>query len=591
MGVNPRLVLSTLSLLISSTLTVNAAPALRLVNTTVGPVSIATGQNGAVQTVEAYNGGDGSLNLTATTNATWLVAALGTPATCSTRGGTCIPIRLTPQTSTLAKGSYTATVTVADSNAMDAPQTVTVTVGVGGGVPSPITLYAPPGGQGAQTISSNGKLAFTISTSNGASWLSVPLEAGGSFRFVYNYQVSGNATNLAAGTYNGQFVSSGSSVAEENKTVPVTFQVTTQPIVAASDASWSFRVAQGSFSDAKAVGVTKRLTVKNLGKGTLTISSAAVAGSGDTSWLKATLIPDDPIYQAFYGGQLVDLAAKPGSLAPGHYTAEVRIASNAVNSATLAVPVDMEVVASTTAPALTYNRAVNNATFESGDPVSPGDIVALFGEHHIASDPLGNTSLPLPTDLGGTKVYVNGGLVPLYYASNNQINFQLPYEATAGSNVVEVERQGVRSNKITMQVVDRAPRLLRLGLGEYGIIQNAADYSLVGPSNIPGLAAKPVKAGDAITIYMIGGGQTSPPATTGAAVTGDLRNLPATTVSFGSPFGGVTVSAIYSGLTPNFVGLYQVNAIIPADAPTGMNVPLYVTIGGEVSNRVEIAIQ
>ena len=591
MGVNPRLVLSTLSFLITSTLTVSAAPALRLVSTTVGPVSIATGQNGAVQTVEAYNGGDGSLSLSATSNATWLTTAVGASAACSSRAGSCVPIRLTPQTGSLSKGSYTATVTIADPNAIDAPQTVTVTVNVGGGVPAQITLYAPPGGRGTQTISSTSKLSFTIPS--GADWLSVPLEAGGTFRFVYNYQVTGLAQNLANGTYTSQFVSSGSTVSEENRTVPVTLQVTPQPIVAASETGWSFRVAQGAFSDANAAGLAKRLTIQNKGQGTLAISSATVAGSGDTSWLKASLIPDSSLAQAFFGGQLVDLSAKPGSLAPGRYTAEVRIVSNAVNAGTLAIPVEMEVVA-TPAPVLTYSRAVNNATFESGDGVSPGDIVALFGEHLLLSAPASNTSLPLPTDLGSTKVYVNGALVPLYYVSYNQINFQLPYEATAGNSVVEVERQTQRSNKIVMPVVDRAPRLLRLGLGNYGIIQNAADYSLVGPADIPGLAAKPVKAGDAITIYMIGGGQTSPPATTGAGVTGDLRYLPATTVTFGNPSplgGGVVVDALFSGLTPNFVGLYQVNVIIPADAPVGMNVPLVVRMGGAVSNRVEIAIQ
>jgi hypothetical protein len=39
----------------------NAAPMLRLVSSTVGPVSIAAGAT-TTQTVEAYNAGDGPLN-------------------------------------------------------------------------------------------------------------------------------------------------------------------------------------------------------------------------------------------------------------------------------------------------------------------------------------------------------------------------------------------------------------------------------------------------------------------------------------------------------------------------------------------------
>lgn len=65
-----------------------AAPKLRLMNTTVGPISIAAGASGPTQTVEAFNAGD-------------------------------IPIQIALQTPLLAKGMYTGTVTVNDPNAVD----------------------------------------------------------------------------------------------------------------------------------------------------------------------------------------------------------------------------------------------------------------------------------------------------------------------------------------------------------------------------------------------------------------------------------------------------------------------------------------
>jgi hypothetical protein len=43
--------------------------------------------------------------------------------------------------------------------------------------------------------------------------------------------------------------------------------------------------------------------------------------------------------------------------------------------------------------------------------------------------------------------------------------------------------------------------------------------------------------------------------------------------------------------TPGLVGLYQVNATIPADAATGPSVPLTVSIGGSTSNTATIAVQ
>ena len=48
------------------------------------------------------------------------------------RAGACIPIQVGFQTSALARGSYTGTITVSDPNAVDAPQTIVVTVAVGG---------------------------------------------------------------------------------------------------------------------------------------------------------------------------------------------------------------------------------------------------------------------------------------------------------------------------------------------------------------------------------------------------------------------------------------------------------------------------
>ena len=103
-----------------------AAPKLRLVDTTVGPATIAVGSNGPALTIEAYNAGDGNLNLSVSSNQTWAQATVGASRNCSQRVGSCLPINFNLQTSTLAKGTYSAVVTVRDPNAQDAPQTITV---------------------------------------------------------------------------------------------------------------------------------------------------------------------------------------------------------------------------------------------------------------------------------------------------------------------------------------------------------------------------------------------------------------------------------------------------------------------------------
>ena len=46
----------------------------------------------------------------------------------------------------------------------------------------------------------------------------------------------------------------------------------------------------------------------------------------------------------------------------------------------------------------------------------------------------------------------------------------------------------------------------------------------------------------------------------------------------------------FSGLAPTFVGLWQINATIPTDAPTGPAVPL-VVVHGVASNAIPLAIE
>jgi uncharacterized protein (TIGR03437 family) len=42
----------------------------------------------------------------------------------------------------------------------------------------------------------------------------------------------------------------------------------------------------------------------------------------------------------------------------------------------------------------------------------------------------------------------------------------------------------------------------------------------------------------------------------------------------------VPAQVLFGGLTPQFVGLLQVNAIVPTNAPTGGAVPISINVGG-----------
>lgn len=559
--------------------TLAAAPKLRLVSSTVGPLSIAQGANGATQTVEAYNAGTGALTLSAASSVAWIVPSVGASRACTGRTGTCIPVQLILQTASLAKGTHTGTLTISDPNAVDAPQTVMVTVQMGGGVPDSVNLYAPPNGTYTDhTFYTNSFLTGAATTNDGNAWLSLSLDSGGTFGFVYPYRFRAtHLSKMAEGTYNGSVTITRSAVAAENKTVPVSFTVTSKAIASVAPESMEFRLAQS------AKKITQYIVASNSGLSALSLTGATAATTSGGSWLSA---------QVLQGTVYVAVSVDPTGMAVGRYTGTVTVTSNAAN-ATITVPVGFDVIPAG-APRLYYRGLVSNVTYAGGDPLARGDIVALFGEQLTLFDPLQAASLPLGQLLNGVRVYINERPVPLYYSSYGQVNLQIPFDAAIGEAAVRVERNGETSNTISATIAARAPRVMRLGIGDYGTIVNQ-DGSFPIPVTA-GIASHPAKAGDYLVLYALGLGETVPPVASGAGApsaepfarvpippkvyfTGGVAGMPA------------AVDPLFVGLTPGFVGLFQINVQVPQNPPIGSTVTLYLDDGIYRSNTVRLAIE
>jgi uncharacterized protein (TIGR03437 family) len=552
-----------------------AEPALRLSSAALGPLSIALNSDGPPQLLEAYNAGDGSLNLTVQADVSWLAPAAGAARPCTAREGACIPITIALRTASLAKGIHTGVVTVSDPNAWDAPQTVTVTVQMGGGVPDRAELLVPPDGSADSVrFETNSLLQARVATESGGNWLSLVLDGLGSFRFVLPYRIEArHLPGMGEGTYNGAVEITGSAFPGDLKTVPVTLRVTSAPIAAVLPPRLDFRVARGAIKPQGAILITNR------GQGTLAISGVRPTTASGGDWLAAKV----------EGTSVVTVSADPANLAPGRYEGAVEIASNAAN-APLRVPVRLQVVEQ--GPPLAVFGGVANNTFAPGDPIAQGGIASIYGEQFRFGDPVQGT-IPLAEELGGVKVFVNGVAARLFYVSYGQINFQMPFEIPPGRARVTVMRDGQAGNVVTAEVAERAPLLLRLGLADYGILVNQDGTFPIPPT--PGIPSRPAKPGDALVAYAIGFGQTDPAVATGAASPAAeplARIVPAPTVFFGAGLtGGVAVTPFYAGLTPNFVGLFQINVIVPDNAPRGDRVPFRVEGPGYRSNTVELAIQ
>jgi uncharacterized protein (TIGR03437 family) len=557
----------------------NAAPQLRLSQTVVGPVSVAAGVNSTAPAVDASNIGDGNLNLQLASSATWLAPTLGQVRECGLRRQTCIPIEIALRTSALARGTYTGTITVSDPNAVDAPQTITVLAQVGGGVPDRIDLMLPPNGSSTDTqIFTASNVNASATTQSGGQWLIVSSDGVGSFRFNHPYRVvATHIQGLAEGTYQGSLVTSGSTVAAENRTTPVTLRVTSQPIGQVSSERLTFRIAQNGPSVAAGLGMSNR------GLGTLSVTAFTAATTSGGNWLTVGRVPNTDNAQ---------VTANASGLSPGTYEGSITIASNAVQG-NVTVPTQLTVVAA--APPLTFfGGVVNNGVFDPGDVIAQGAIVSLFGEQLSTAAPVAATSLPLGTTLGNVRVLVNGQATPIYYVSSGQINLQIPYNAAEGDAVVRVEREGQTGNPISIRIGASAPKLLEIP-GRYAIAVNQ-DGSFAIPRT-PGLNSRAARAGETLVFYAIGLGPTQPVVASGAASpSSPLAQSPGTyNVTFGSagPFGGGSAEAtpLFVGLTPNFVGLFQINVTIPAEAPKGTAIPVALEGPGGSSNRVLIAIE
>jgi len=576
----------------------DAAPMLRLVSATVGPVSTTAGTAGPTQIVEAYNAGTGSLNLTMSSSVSWIAPTVGASRACTTTtlAQTCIPLSFALNTAALSAGTNTGIVTVTDPNAVDSPQTITVTVNVGGGIPSSLSVYVPPGGALDTPAPTNSAVSWHAATNDGNQWLSLAITGAGSFKFNYPYTIhvaaqSGNTP----GTYSGTLAISGSTFAGDNKTVPVTMNVTTGAL-ARQPAPVTVTLAQGTPANGF---FGPYIIISGFGQTGLSTATPTVATANSGTWLTAAALSPPSIPPGSVGAAL---AFDVTGLSPGTYTGTVKFATNAVAvcatgctaGGAITVPVTL-IVEAKGAPVITYQGVQDNATFVPGDTVSQGDVMVVKGDQLSLSAIALGPAPPLPTQLADTKVLVNNSAAPLFYTSYGQLAFQMPVTTPAGTAMVQVQRtDGSLSNSVSVNVAAAAPKLLLIYGGPYGAIVNQ-DGSLPLPSgySTSAFAAHPAHAGDTLTMYAIGLGPTNPSVGTGqpAPSSPPYAPLVATAqVNFGNNPFAPEIIPLYAGLTPTYAGLYQVNVTIPSGVTPG-TVYLVLELPTGMSNPVAIEVQ
>jgi uncharacterized protein (TIGR03437 family) len=249
--------------------------------------------------------------------------------------------------------------------------------------------------------------------------------------------------------------------------------------------------------------------------------------------------------------------------------------------------------AAATAPLPPIANVVNAANYIGG-PVSPGEMVTLFGAAIGPATPAYATTDPatgkLATTIGGLQVLFNGIAAPMIYAGPNQVSAVVPYEmAPVASPAVWIKYSGETSNAFQLTSAPTAPGLFTQnasGSGPGAILNQ--DYSVNGPHN-------PAAKGSIVQVYLTGEGQTNPAGVTGAITTATLpppQVTPAPLLAVGVLINGQPASYVYAGEAPELVaGMMQLNVQIPSNAPSG-DLPITVSIGGNFSqNGVTVSVQ
>ncbi len=233
-------------------------------------------------------------------------------------------------------------------------------------------------------------------------------------------------------------------------------------------------------------------------------------------------------------------------------------------------------------PTLAPNGIVDAASSLLLGGIVPGSYITLYGTGLSDSNTVATTNtLPLQLDSVSVSFDSPGISVPghLYYVSPGQVNVQVPWElAGQTSTQIKVSIDASSGTVVTVPVAPASPSLFIYGQSQAAALdENAA---LVGSVN-------PARRGHIISLFANALGPVSnTPGTGDPAPSSPLavtNTIPTVSIA------GIPATVQFSGLAPGFTGLYQVNVIVPENAPPGSDAVM-LTINGVSSPSAQIAV-
>ena len=407
-----------------------------------------------------------------------------------------------------------------------------------------------------------------VSTVSGGDWLTAtPTSGSASEEGVVTLELTADATGLTPGIYTGQAgVTFGDGIVESIAATLIVPPGGSSPCTAASFVIAPISPAEG-FRALTGSAVRLEAEIRdNCGQPVDQASVLASFNSGDASTPLERMGPGR--YAGAWNPANADSQANVVFTALAGALTGRRFVAGAVEGAAQA--------------AISRLGVVNAGSFASGEAISPGAIVSVFGRN-FQPETISADAVPLPTELGDLSLRLGGREAPLYFKNNTQINAQAPFELLPNSTAQAVVKvDGHYSIPEEVAVASSRPGVFALPTQPNRAIVQFPNGALSGPE-------VPVRPGDTVTVYLSGIGEVDPAVATNAAPPAQepfaraVANVDATV-------GGEGAAVIFLGLTPGFVGLAQANIVIPPTAPVGPDIPFVLSVGDQPSATLLISV-
>src|ERR1017187_5880142 len=237
--------------------------------------------------------------------------------------------------------------------------------------------------------------------------------------------------------------------------------------------------------------------------------------------------------------------------------------------------------------AIADGGVVNAASY---DPlIAPGSFVTIYGQNLADAAASWDSAITdgktLPTSLGGIQVQINGRKAFVDYVSPGQVNVLAPADNTTGLVDVDVAtKYGTATATVRLGAVSPGffAYTLRGKLYPVAFFANE-NVQVAAVGALAGAASRPATAGDYLTLYATGLGQTNPPYPAGQVLSGayPIADLSQVQVLFGTR----RAKVLWAGMT--FAGVFQINVQVPDGIAAGV-APVVLKIGSQSSVQATV---